>query len=158
MIIHSFYGRWAFLSNFYPSPLAWEGITYPTAEHAYNAGKTTNRAARYVIAEAPTPALAKRKGRALELRPNWDLQVRYEVMREILWAKFTAHPGRIDALLSTGDALLVEGNRWHDQVWGDCYCGRPQCLEPGHNHLGWMLMELRAQLPSAAVAAVLLES
>jgi ribA/ribD-fused uncharacterized protein len=145
-MINGFYGRWAFLSNFYPSPLTWEGITYPTAEHAFNAGKTADRWRRYALAEAATPALAKRKGRALDLRPEWEVWIRYAVMREVLHAKFASHPGRIAALLSTGDAVLVEGNRWHDQHWGDCYCGRPKCAEPGDNHLGWMLMALRTQL------------
>jgi ribA/ribD-fused uncharacterized protein len=145
-IINSFYGRWAFLSNFYPSPLTWEGIIYPTAEHAFNAGKTAVRWRRYALAEAATPQKAKRSGRTLELRPDWNTDVRYRVMREVLHAKFTCHPGRIAALRSTGGAVLVEGNRWHDQHWGDCYCGRPQCAEPGDNHLGWMLMALRTHL------------
>ncbi len=145
-MINSFYGRWAFLSNFYPAVLTWEGITYPTAEHAFNAGKTSTRHLRYALAEAATPQKAKQSGRNLELRPDWETEVRYQVMREVLRAKFTCHPGRIAALLTTGDAVLVEGNRWHDQVWGDCYCGRPKCAEPGSNNLGFMLMELRHQL------------
>lgn len=145
-MINSFYGRWAFLSNFYPSPLVWQGITYPTAEHAYNAGKSTRRVDRYIVAEAPTPQRAKQLGRGLNLRPDWEW-ARYQVMREVLLAKFARHPLRIEALMSTGDAVLVEGqsvgNRWHDQHWGDCYCGRAKCLPPGANHLGFMLMELR---------------
>ena len=145
-IIESFYGRWAFLSNFYPSPLVWEGITYPTAEHAFNAAKTLDRVKRYEIAEAATPAKAKKMGRAVDLRPRWESFYRYVVMRDVLRAKFTCHPGRIQALLSTDDAVLIEGNRWHDQHWGNCRCGRPKCAEPGLNFLGFMLMELRAEL------------
>lgn len=145
-IINSFYGRWAFLSNFYPSTLVHEGITYPTAEHAYNAAKTLNRVSRYEIAEANHPAKAKRKGRALDLRPGWEESVRYDAMADVLVAKFTANPQRTEALLATGDAVLVEGNWWHDQHWGDCYCGRPKCFNPGANNLGFMLMDLRALL------------
>jgi len=148
-LINGFYGRWVFLSNFYPSVLTWEGITYPTAEHAYNAGKTASRALRYVIAEAADPAKAKKLGRNLELRPDWE-RARYQVMRDVLRAKFACNPLRVEALLSTGDAVLIEsqsvGDRWHDQHWGDCYCGRPACVEAGANHLGWLLMELRANL------------
>jgi ribA/ribD-fused uncharacterized protein len=144
-VITGFYGRWAFLSNFYPSMLTWEGITYPTAEHAYNAGKTTARYLRYALAEAPTPQKAKRLGRGMDLRPDWE-DARFDVMRAVLHAKFTCHPKRIEALRSTGDAVLIEGNRWHDQVWGDCYCGRQKCTEPGVNNLGFMLMELRTQM------------
>jgi ribA/ribD-fused uncharacterized protein len=144
--ITQFRGAWAFLSNFHPAVLTWEGVTYPTSEHAFNAGKTLDRAERWRISLAATPKEAKALGRSVKLRPLWDTSVRYEVMREVLWAKFTCHPLRINALLGTGDAELIEGNTWHDQHWGDCSCGLPKCAEPGANHLGRLLMELRNQL------------
>lgn len=144
--IDEFRGRWAFLSNFHRAPLTWEGIDYPTSEHAFNAGKTLDPAARLSIAVASTPREAKRLGRMVQLRPGWDETVRFEVMAAVLRAKFCCHPGRVDALLTTGDAVLVEGNTWHDQTWGDCRCGRAACTGPGENHLGRLLMELRAEL------------
>lgn len=146
--IDSFRGRWAFLSNFHPAPMMWSGILYPTSEHAFNAGKTLDDEQRYWIADAPTPREAKRRGRTVELRQGWDERVRFEVMASVLEAKFGCHPGRVAALLSTGGAVLVEGNTWHDQVWGDCRCGRAACLPAGANHLGRLLMELRARLAS----------
>jgi ribA/ribD-fused uncharacterized protein len=82
----------------------------------------------------------------VDLRPGWDETVRFEVMAAVLRAKFGHHPGRVEALLSTGAAVLVEGNTWHDQTWGDCRCGRAACAERGANHLGRLLMELRNQL------------
>jgi ribA/ribD-fused uncharacterized protein len=147
-LIDRFSGRWAFLSNFHRSGLVWEGDLYPTAEHAFNAGKTLDRAKRREIASAPTPGIAKRMGRArsIQLREGWDERVRYEVMASVLRAKFCCDPRRTEALLSTGDAMLVEGNSWHDQHWGDCRCGRQACADPGGNHLGRLLMELRAAL------------
>jgi ribA/ribD-fused uncharacterized protein len=114
--ITDFRGRWAFLSNFHPAALTWGGELYPTAEHAFNAGKTCDATERRWVAAAPTPGEAKRRGRTVHLRPHWDEQVRFEVMAEVLHAKFTTHPGRVAALLSTGDARLVEGNTWHDNV------------------------------------------
>lgn len=147
MIIHRFYGRWAFLSNFFPAVLTWEGITYPSAEHAYNAAKTLDIGLQHAIAYAETPRLAKKMGRKLaDLRPGWEGQVRFQAMAEILRAKFTYHPARIQALISTRDAVLIEGNRWHDQVWGDCYCGRLECLPAGRNCLGLALTALRESL------------
>lgn len=142
--ITQFRGAWAFLSNFHPAVLTWEGITYPTSEHAFNAGKTLDQAIRREIAAAPTPGQAKAMGRSVKLRPLWEASVRYEVMREVLRAKFTCHPGRVAALLGTGDAVLVEGNHHHDQHWGRCDC--PQHKGVGDNHLGRMLMELRSEL------------
>ncbi|KPM56270.1 hypothetical protein ACG83_10350 [Frankia sp. R43] len=141
----SFSGGWGFLSNFHISVLTWEGRQYPTAEHAFNAGKTLDPTWRDRIAAAGNPGEAKRLGRRAPLRPEWDARVRYEVMAQVLAAKFVG-PQRIAALLSTGDAELVEGNRWHDQHWGDCRCGRPACAEPGLNHLGRLLMARRAEL------------
>lgn len=143
--ISSFSGQWAFLSNFHPAPLVWEGIEYQTSEHAFNAGKTTDPAERQRIAAAPTPGMAKRLGRRVTLRGEWDRRVRYETMAAVLRAKF-ADPQRAAALLATGDATLTEGNRHHDQHWGDCRCGRPACAQPGRNHLGRLLMALRAEL------------
>jgi predicted NAD-dependent protein-ADP-ribosyltransferase YbiA (DUF1768 family) len=32
--------EWEFLSNFYPCEIVWEGITYASTEHAYQAAKT----------------------------------------------------------------------------------------------------------------------
>jgi ribA/ribD-fused uncharacterized protein len=142
-----FRGRWSLLCNFHPAPVAWQGITYPTSEHAFNAGKTFDAILRRRIALAPTPQVAKRLGRRYPLRPDWDIAVRYDVMREVLHAKFTQHPFRRELLLSTGEAHLTEGNTWHDQHWGNCTCGiRPACDLPGLNYLGRMLMQLRDEL------------
>lgn len=145
-VIDQFRGEWAFLSNFHRAPLTWEGITYLTSEHAFHAGKTLDRDERWRISQASTPKEAKAFGRQVKLRPLWDMSVRYQVMGEVLRAKFTCHPGRIDDLLSTGDAVLIEGNTWHDQHWGDCRCALPRCAKPGTNHLGRMLMQLRTEL------------
>jgi predicted NAD-dependent protein-ADP-ribosyltransferase YbiA (DUF1768 family) len=59
----------------------------------------------------------------------------------VLARKF--HPAREEAqmLLDTGDAQLVEGTYWHDQVWGvDITTGI------GRNWLGTLLMARRAEL------------
>lgn len=144
-VIDGFRGRWAFLSNFHRSVLRWDGLWYPTAEHAFNAGKTLDPAWRARIQQAPRPGEAKRLGRSAPPGADWDRQVRYQVMTEVITAKFTG-PARIAALLSTGDARLVEANTWHDQHWGDCRCGRPACAAPGLNHLGLTLMTRRAEL------------
>lgn len=142
-VIARFSGAYRFLSNFYPAPVLWDGIVYPTAEHAFNAGKTAGAGDRVLISMASTPAEAKRIGRTVHLRPDWDTVHRYEVMRDVLELKFRAE-GLREQLLATGDAELVEGNDWHDTHWGVCECRRHSGV--GDNHLGRLLMELRAQL------------
>ena len=37
--INSFSGAYAFLSNFEPAPIYYDGLSYPTVEHAFQAAK-----------------------------------------------------------------------------------------------------------------------
>lgn len=141
--IDDFRGPYSFLSNFHPCSVTWEQITYPSSKHAFNAGKSLDMGVRMWIASAPSPREAKRRGRSVQLRPHWDERVRFEVMAEVLAAKFR-DPALRSKLQTTGDASLIEGTTWHDNVWGDCRCGRQACVLPGANHLGQMLMFLRS--------------
>lgn len=142
--IVAFKGDHHFLSNFYPCPVRWEQIDYPSSEHAFNAGKSIDMGVRLWIAAAPTPREAKRRGHSIRLRPDWDKRVRYLVMAEVLAAKFR-NPELARKLRATGDAPLIEGNTWCDNVWGLCMCGRPACdVDVRHtNWLGRLLMYLR---------------
>lgn len=131
-------GAHGFLSNFHPSPLEYEGITYPTAEHAYQAAKTTNLTERAAIAALKTPGGAKKAGHKVTLRPAWD-EMRVAVMEEICYRKFTQNPELGERLLSTGDAIIEEHNWWGDTWWGICD-------GIGQNHLGMVLMRVRRRL------------
>lgn len=140
--ITDFRGEHEFLSNFYRAPFYFNGCQYPTAEHAFQVAKMLTVADKQQIVLAPTPAEAKRLGRAGQKRPGWDHE-RKAFMLRICLAKFGQLENLGDRLLATGDALLVEGNGWHDQDWGDCRCGRPACAAPGRNWLGQILMTVR---------------
>lgn len=149
-IIDDFRGEHWFLSNFFTWPIQWymeafgskerwEGVAN-TVEHAFQAAK-----ARYMndwdrVMGARTPGEAKRCGRNLQLRPDWE-EIKRGVMSRALKLKF-ADPLLQAALLGTGDDYLVEGNTWHDNVWGSCQCGARQCGN-GENLLGVYLMNLR---------------
>jgi ribA/ribD-fused uncharacterized protein len=137
-----FAGDHAFLSNFHPSAVEWMGLPAATVEHAFQTAKTLDVEERQAIANAPTPGAAKRLGRAVVLRPGWEESKR-AVMAALLLQKFTRHAELAKALLSTGNAELVEGNTWGDAFWGVC-AGR------GHNELGRQLMAVRAMLRSLA--------
>src|SRR5580700_817432 len=89
--IDSFEGEYRFLSNFYPCEVKFEGIIYPSAEHAYQSAKTLDMTERRRIAAIPTPAAAKAAGRALRYRPDWE-RVKYDVMLQCVRYKFTHHP------------------------------------------------------------------
>ena len=142
-MIVEFDGQYAFLSNFYPSPFVHEGIVYPTNEHFFQAMKTLDVEIRKAIAAAPTPGAAKRMGRHVSLRPDWE-KIKVDVMRTGLMLKFT-DAALAEKLLATGDEELIEGNFWHDNTWGSCQCDA--CFNiPGRNMLGMLLMELRKEL------------
>lgn len=122
------------------------GVWWRTNEHFYQAHKTLVPAERELIIEAGTPNLAKRLGRACTMREDWEY-IKDGVMWVALMCKFN-DPWLRAQLRDTGQAKLVEGNWWHDNYWGDCWCygtpkGRAGCKEPGRNELGRMLMEIR---------------
>lgn len=136
VVIDKFDGTaFGFLSNFYPAEVEYEGMMYPTSEHAYQAAKTLDIYQRHNVAMQKTPALAKRYGKAVSMRPDWD-DVKLDVMEDILYDKFCRHPKLTEMLLATEDAELVEGNTWGDKFWG-------VCDGEGENHLGKLLMSVR---------------
>jgi ribA/ribD-fused uncharacterized protein len=140
-MIAEFKDEYEFLSNFYPSPFTVDGIYYPTVEHYFQAMKTLNVEKRKEIAAASTPGRAKRLGRTVELRPDWE-EVKIDVMRNGLAYKFAHHPDLRQKLITTKGKTLIEGNFWHDNTWGDCYC--ENCKDTkGKNLLGRSLMALR---------------
>jgi len=142
-MICEFENKYAFLSNFYPSPFTHDGITYPTNEHFFQAMKTLDIAERKAIAAADTPGKAKRMGRTVKLRSDWE-KVKVYYMELGLRLKF-ADQELAQKLIDTGDEELIEGNWWHDNTWGSCHCDA--CFNiPGRNMLGMLLMELRKEL------------
>jgi ribA/ribD-fused uncharacterized protein len=144
--IDLFDGEYAFLSNFYPSEIEYEYMKYLTVEHAFQAAKTDNLTDRFLIAESATPGKAKRLGRKVELVENWE-EIKDGVMEECLRLKFSKdkHPDLVEKLKATKDKILIEGNTWHDNYWGNCTC--PECKNvEGKNKLGELLMKIRGEL------------
>ena len=139
--ITAFHGPHTFLSNFAAAPVVLDGQTYPTVEHAFQAAKTFDPEQRQLIHDANTPATAKRLGRQVSLRADWE-QVKYEIMRQLLQQKF-AIPELRAALLATGDAELIEGNTWNDRTWGRVLV-KGQWV--GKNRLGELLMRVRSEI------------
>ena len=139
-MIDCFDGKWAFLSNFYWNEIEHEGIVYPTNEHFFQAMKTLDNNERRQIANCLTPGQAKRMGRRVALRSDWE-SVKEDVMLLGLCLKF-ADEQLADWLLETGDEELVEGTTWHDNEWGNCSCSKCINIE-GKNKLGKLLMRVR---------------
>lgn len=141
--IEEFDGEYAFLSNFYHAPVHYDGIDYPTNEHFFQAMKTLDINLKKIIANAETPGKAKRLGRNVSLRPDWE-EVKEHFMELGLRLKFK-NPTLRQKLLATGQKDLIEGNYWHDNEWGNCTCERCK-NQKGKNKLGVCLMKVRAEL------------
>lgn len=139
-MINEFTGKYRFLSNFYMCGVEFEGKVYKSSEHAFVAAKTLDHGLRAGINALATPADAKKFGRTISLRPDWDT-FKFEAMYLILQSKFTRNPELKQKLLDTGYEELVEGNHWGDKIWGV-----DLRTNFGQNHLGLLLMKVRDQL------------
>lgn len=148
--ITSFTGDYRWLSNFWDSPIdLGNGFHARTVEHAYQAMKAATRHDAITILGASTPASAKRLGRAIPVRSNWD-EIRNPVMSSLLVAKF-GHPHLREKLIATGSRELIEGNNWGDTYWG-------VCKGVGENHLGKLLMALRTVIQEETNTNAFLET
>ena len=139
-MINCFNGKYAFLSNFYGSPVNYNGLSYLNNEAAFQAQKTLDENIRKEFTQLP-PNLAKRKGRKVALRSDWE-RVKDVVMYELCLEKFVGNVTLLDLLHQTKDVEIVEGNYWHDNYWGNCTCDRCKNVV-GKNELGKILMEIR---------------
>lgn len=141
-VIRSFRGDFSWLSNFSNHSFRdqWRA-KWRSVEHYYQAQKTKDPVWRGRIWSAPTPGDAKRLGHEAPLRKDWEA-VKISVMKDALFMKFEQNPHLKERLKNTGDIFLIEGNWWHDNIWGDCECQKCRGTM-GQNLLGICLMELR---------------
>lgn len=135
-------------SNFSRHGFVLDGLWWPTSEHYFQAQKFagTEHAEAVRCAKTPKEAAALGRDRRRPLRADWE-QVKDDVMRTAVRAKFRAHADLRAELLATGDVELVE-NAPGDYYWG---CGADGS---GKNMLGRILMEVRAELRSEGVGDV----
>ena len=139
-----------FLSNFFSHSISYEGLTYPTAEHAYQAAKSPDPDTRMSILRVGSAGQAKKLGGTIKCREDWPT-VKYNIMRDILDLKFAPGSPLEKRLWDTSDVYLIEGNYWHDTVWGQCFCHRHAW--EGTNYLGQLLMSVRASIQGGQYAS-----
>lgn len=134
---NGFRNDFAFLSNFHPVHLTFEGERYTSSEHAYQSAKTLDPWEKRMIREAPDPGRAKKLGKGVKIRPDWE-SIKLSVMETILRSKFE-NPWLRSLLIDTGELELVETNTWSDTFWG-------VCNGVGENNLGKLLMKIRDEV------------
>lgn len=128
----------AYLSNFSPHGFVINGLYWPTVEHYFQAMKfPDNPEYQEKIRLAKSPGQAKTLGRtrAISIRPDWE-QVKDDIMRQAVKAKFDTHPPLKTDLIETGSEELIE-DAPTDYYWGAGRTGT------GKNRLGEILMETR---------------
>jgi len=141
--VMTFRGKYAFLSNMYEVNFEWDGRRYHNSEAAFQSAKSLDASQRDLFSDM-NGVTAKRAGKKVQLRPDWE-RVKDNIMEEVVRAKFSQNPQLAKMLIDTGDMELQEGNRWHDTYWGvDVVSGK------GENHLGIILMKIRAELGGEA--------
>nr|DAK26538.1 MAG TPA: NADAR protein [Caudoviricetes sp.] len=134
-MIDCFKGKYFFLSNFYPARVSYQGILYQNTEAAFHAQKDPSRAREFCNLN---PSEAKRLGRRVKLRSDWEL-IKDNIMFDVVALKFKQNLFLAEKLLKTGDEELIEGNDWNDCYWG-------VCQGKGENKLGQILQRIRSEL------------
>ena len=161
--------RHTFLSNFYEVAIVYDGITYASVEHAYQAQKFSTDILANVTHEhvgAITRALRERGAagtfeagtglfRGSQLSAG-DVKVAADLLGSFGYVRDGWEDNKIRLMIdllqvkfrnremrkrlaTTGGKYLMEGNSWDDTFWGVCE-GR------GLNLLGLLLMEFRDQI------------
>ena len=112
---------------------------FKSVEHAFVAAKSRNRDDWEAVMNMDTPAEAKKFGRTIKLRPDWN-EKKAGIMLTLIGIKFKDDELK-RKLLDTGNDELVEANQWGDTYWGvDKSTGK------GENVMGKILMQTRSKL------------
>lgn len=148
----TFYGKNSPYSNFYYVEFEYKGYKVTSSEQAFMLEKalTFDKSMVERVLSTANPAEIKKLGRKVKNfdEKKWN-EVRYDIMVDILCAKFSVEPLKSE-LLSTGIEFLVEASPT-DKIWGAGLALSDPRLNyakyyPGRNLLGHALMDARARL------------
>ena len=139
-------------------PFKYNGIEYPTVEHAFHAQKLSDddpevENYRYAlstnVADVLPPNEAKKFGgkksfkeNGFTLRSDWE-KVKLKLMEEITREYYDANSEFIHKLVNTGEKLLVHKGFRIDDYWG------VKGDDKGKNNHGNILMKLREEFKNA---------
>lgn len=90
MSVTSFNGRYMFLSNLMWVPVVIEGITFPSAENAYQAAKKFDEH-WWKTCQLLSSVTVREMGETIDARDDWE-QDKADFMQIIVEAKFDQHP------------------------------------------------------------------
>jgi len=140
-MIKEFQGEYRWLSNFAPVIIRIGNRNYPSVEHAYMAFKSNDSKWKDFCADkGNSPGRVKVASRKIKLVEDWNDELRLRLMEDFLRIKFNQEPYK-SKLIDTGNQLIQEGNYWNDKFFGVCLK-----TGTGENHLGRLIMKIRAEL------------
>lgn len=133
-------GEHGCFSNFSHHTVKIDGLMWETSEHYYQAQKFLDQELqeKVFLASGPGRAADIGRDRSNPRRDDWE-DVKDDVMRTVVRAKFSQNEEIKKILINTGDEYLVEDSPT-DYYWG---CGAERT---GKNMLGRILMEVREEL------------
>lgn len=131
------------------NPFEYEGLTYPTVEHAFHAQKVNDeKKDEYQLLftkDDVEPSEAKKMGgkkyfteNNYTLRDDWN-QIKLQLMEDITKIYYDKNPDMFEKLKETGDKLLIHTGFRIDDYWG-VKSGK------GENNHGKILMKIRNDL------------
>ena len=140
--ISFFIGQHQALDNFAAFSVEWNGILWPTLEHAYQAAKFEDNSIIQRIQKARSPyeakSIVREKELASKVSPDWNSR-KVATMKALMQCKVSQHSLIKEILLGTQKARLVENSPF-DSFWGIGPDG------DGKNMIGLLWMEIRDEL------------
>ena len=146
--IYGFFGKYRFLSNFWPATVLYEDVIYPSVENAYQAAKFLESEREAFL--HCSPGMAKKLGKEELNRKYTDAvwrEKKISIMDELVYSKFLRQEVERSWLLETSIRELIEANWWEDIFWG-VYVS-PVGVAYGENNLGKSLMRQRSRFLSS---------
>ena len=142
LTVFFFIGQHQALDNFAAFSLEWNGILWPTLEHAYQAAKFEDDSIIQRIKKARSPyeakSIVREKEFASKVSPDWNSR-KVATMKALMQCKVGQHSLIKEILLGTQKAQLVEDSPF-DSFWGTGPNG------DGKNMIGLLWMEIRDEL------------
>lgn len=134
------------LSNYYECYVRYRGMTFGSAEAAYQSQKVKDFDIQRKFMRL-NPDQSKKYARTLKETWRKDFNtIKFDNMYWIVRNKMLSNPECLKELLDTADNEIIEDTTgWHDNIWGSCSCEK--CKDKEHqNNLGKILMRLREEL------------
>ena len=155
--VEAFGGSKDCLSNFYPCDMVFNGMSYKSSEHAYQAEKARKCGRPDLvpkIVEAKSAFQAKKASKEIACDKKWEEQ-NVDLMEQIVAAKIESVPEVKAYLVNTGSRPIAEAvpfsSFWGTGLAREATLATDRSRWPGRNQMGSVLEKIRADLQKDTV-------